>query len=57
MQVMRHQVVPLVHEGAGQGVAHLVGQETVAEIMDGLIGEAQGVLAALGVDSSQGGLT
>ena len=56
-QVMRHQVVPLVHEGAGQGVAHLVGQETVAEIMDGLIGEAQGVLAALGVDSSQGGLT
>ena len=49
--------MPLVHEGAGQGVAHLVGQETVAEIMDGLIGEAQGVLAALGVDSSQGGLT
>ena len=53
-QVMRHEVVPLVHEGAGQGVVHLAGQQTVAEIMDGLVSEAEGVLAGLGVDSSQG---
>ncbi len=56
-QVMRHEVVPLVHEGAGQGVVHLAGQQTVAEIMDGLVSEAEGVLASLGVDSSQAGRT
>ena len=56
-QVMRHEVAPLVHEGAGQGVVHLAGQQTVAEIMDGLVSEAEGVLAGLGTDSSQGGQT
>ncbi|MED5394230.1 MAG: nitronate monooxygenase [Actinomycetota bacterium] len=56
-QVMRHEVAPLVHEGAGQGVVHLAVQQTVAEIMDGLVSEAEGVLAGLGTDSSQGGQT
>jgi len=53
-QVMRHEVAPLVHEGAGQGVVHLTGQQTVAEIMDGLAGEAEEVLVGLGVDDPGG---
>lgn len=47
-QVLRHQVAPLVHEGAGQGVAHLVAQESVATIMDRLVVEAERVLGSLG---------
>ncbi|MEC9395189.1 MAG: nitronate monooxygenase [Actinomycetota bacterium] len=39
-QVQRHQVAPLVHEGAGQGVAHLRSQETVAAIIGRLASEA-----------------
>ncbi len=46
-QVLRHEVAPLVHEGAGQGVVHLTGQQTVAEIMDDLVGEAEQVLGRI----------
>ena len=47
-QILRHEVTPLVHEGAGQGVSHLTAQEPVAEIMDRLVAEADQVLADLG---------
>ncbi len=43
-QVMRHEVAPLVHEGAGQGVVHLTDQEPVATIIDRLVAEAEQVL-------------
>jgi len=47
-QIQRHEVAPLVHEAAGQGVSHLTAQEPVAEIMDRLVREADQVLADLG---------
>jgi NAD(P)H-dependent flavin oxidoreductase YrpB (nitropropane dioxygenase family) len=47
-QILRHEVEPLVHEGAGQGVAYLTAQEPVAQIMDRLVHEADQVLAELG---------
>jgi NAD(P)H-dependent flavin oxidoreductase YrpB (nitropropane dioxygenase family) len=47
-QILRHEVAPLVHEAAGQGVSHLTAQEPVAEIMDRLVREADQVLADLG---------
>ncbi|HIM66078.1 MAG TPA: nitronate monooxygenase, partial [Acidimicrobiia bacterium] len=36
-QILRHEVEPLVHEGAGQGVVHLTVQEPVADIMERLV--------------------
>lgn len=53
-QVQRHQVAPLVHEGAGQGVAHLREQETVAAVIDRLVSEAEQVANGMG-DLSGGG--
>ena len=47
-QILRHEVEPLVHEGAGQGVVHLTVQEPVADIMERLVREADEVLAKLG---------
>ena len=51
-QILRHEVAPLVHEAAGQGVAHLTVQEPVAEIMGRLVREADQVLADLGTARS-----
>ena len=51
-QILRHEVAPLVHEAAGQGVAHLTAQEPVAEIMGRLVREADQVLADLGTARS-----
>ena len=39
-QILRHEVEPLVHEAAGQGVAWLQPRRTVAEIIDSLMAEA-----------------
>jgi NAD(P)H-dependent flavin oxidoreductase YrpB (nitropropane dioxygenase family) len=39
-----HQVEPLMHTPAGQGIANYDAETTVAEIMAGLISEAEGVL-------------
>ena len=47
-QILRHEVEPLVHDGAGQGVVHLTVQEPVADIMERLVREADEVLAKLG---------
>lgn len=46
-QILRHEVEPLVHEGAGQGVVYLTDQETVAAIMDRTVSEADEVLDGL----------
>jgi len=46
-QIQRHEVGPLLHEAAGQGVAWLRGQETVAEIMERLVAEADVACAEL----------
>ena len=51
-QILRHEVAPLVHEAAGQGVAHLTAQEPVAEIMGRLVREADQVLTDLGTARS-----
>ncbi len=51
-QILRHEVAPLVHEAAGQGVSHLTSQEPVAEIMGRLVREADQVLADLGTTRS-----
>ena len=51
-QILRHEVAPLVHEAAGQGVAHLTAQAPVAEIMGRLVREADQVLADLGTARS-----
>jgi len=54
-QVHRHQVVSLVHEGAGQGVVHLREQETVAAVIDRLVAEAERVAGQVRDDPAGGG--
>ncbi len=46
-QILRHEVEPLVHEGAGQGVAYLTAQEPVAGIVERLVLEADEALAGI----------
>ncbi len=46
-QILRHEIEPLLHEGAGQGVAYLQNQETVADIMSQLLAEAEHTLNGL----------
>ena len=40
-QILRHEVGPLFHEAAGQGVAWLRGQDPVAEILSRFVAEAE----------------
>ncbi len=42
-QINRHQIEPLMHEGAGQGVAWLQPRRTVAEIVDSVVSGAREV--------------
>lgn len=46
-QIKRHRIEPLMHSGAGQGVAFHRQQTTVAQVMDSLVTEAESTLRSL----------
>lgn len=46
-QVERHNVEPLMHTPAGQGVAYFDRQRSVREVMEDIVGEAADVIAGL----------
>ncbi len=53
-QVLRHEIEPLVHEAAGQGVAWLRPRRTVAEIIEEIVSEARQVRDRLCSGPSEG---